>query len=560
MAADKDSEKTIAVSPEDLPTVEPEDDTVDAGATRVADAAETAVSREALTTRLPSPADPATDASAPDGIDALDDPYYAPAVLENLTTAHQPVSIPSPVESLPERKPRFPRWGIVLIVIVLLAAAGAVACLTYEQELWGGKTIPNVTGKTEEEATQLLEGLGFTVEVAYSTSDDNLGIVVGCDPVAGIRTDLSETVTITVTAERTIPKVVGMSVEEASEALAQAGAQNVLLTYLNSEQPAGTVLDVSPAEGSPFVSTDEITLTVAQAYAVPNVEGMSEEEACATLESEGLASSVTYVESDAERGTVVAVSPSVGSQVAAGSTIELSVSSPYPSSPTSLLEYFEVSPEDLSTYLSDEGYSLVYGATFVASGNALTGYESEAGDLLQITDSPESGSNAIDSVADVLAKGAGVGGVRYAFTEASLPEGGAVEDESGIHAVMEACGLSGLRDTCTQDDIVIPEEEQPQAEPEPVDEAEPKPEDGDGTEGDAGVEEETTPDEASSMHFICGLGVQDGYTWVIVIGGSGNATRVVAFVAPSAHFSSYDLEPYGGSLLDCLAYIDLFAE
>ena len=96
--------------------------------------------------------------------------------------------------------------------------------------------------------------------------------------------------------------------------------------------------------------------------------------------------------------------------------------------------------------------------------------------------------------------------------------------------------------------------------PEPVDEAEPKPEDGDGAEGDAGVEEETTPDEASSMHFICGLGVQDGYTWVIVIGGSGNATRVVAFVAPSAHFSSYDLEPYGGSLLDCLAYIDLFAE
>ena len=63
----------------------------------------------------------AVPAAAPDGIDALDSPYYAEVVPEDLTSAHQPVSIPSPVESLPERRRRLPRWGIVLIVVVLLA-------------------------------------------------------------------------------------------------------------------------------------------------------------------------------------------------------------------------------------------------------------------------------------------------------------------------------------------------------------------------------------------------------------------------------------------------------
>lgn len=526
MASTEDNEKTVAdetvmMSPEELPTtMMPESPAPSVDPAPAAGPAP-------VTGPAPAP-NPVSDLTAPDGIDALDDPYFSPVVPEDLTTAHQPVSIPSPVESLPERKRRLPCWGIALIVVVLLAAAGAVACLTYERELWGGKTIPNVVGMSADQAEGALTDLGFGVDVAYQAADENLGVVVSCDPVPGIRTDLSETVTITVTAERVIPSVVGMNVDDATHALAEAGAANVSLTYLNSEQESGTVLDVSPGEGSSFVSSDQVTLTVAQAYTVPNVAGMTTEEALAALERDGLAGSVTYVESDAERGTVVAANPDVGSEVSAGSTVELSVSSIYPSSPTSLLEYFEVESTDLATYLDDEGYTLRYGATFAAGGNAHAAYEGKGGDVLQITDAPETGSYEGDSKADVLARGAGVGGVRYAFAAASVPEGGSVESEKGLRAVMEACGLTGLRNTCTQEDAEAPNELR---------------------------ESEAFKD----AHFICGSGVQGGYTWAVLIGGTGSSTHVVALVAPSRHFSELDLSDYGGDVCDYVACTDLFA-
>ena len=470
----------------------------------------------------------AVPAAAPDGIDALDSPYYAEIVPEDLTSAHQPVSIPSPVESLPERRRRLPRWGIVLIVVVLLAAAGAGACIAYEQELWGGKTIPNVVGQSEEEATQTLSELGFTVEVAYRAADDNLGQVVSCDPVAGIRTELSQPVTITVSGERTIPSVVGMDVASATDALSAAGAENVLLTYQNSEQAAGTVLAVDPGEGSAFVSSDQVTLTIAQAFTVPPVEGMSLEDAQAALEAEGFACKVTYVESEEERGTVVRMNPAAGSEVASGSTVELSVSTPYPSSVTNLLELFEVKPADLGKYLTDEGFTLRYGALFVASGNAHAVYVSEDGDTLQITDTPETGSYSGSTSADVLGRGASVGGVRYAFSQKTLPEGGSVESEAGIRAVMEACGLEGLSDTCTQATIAVPDE--------------------------------LRENEAfKTAHFICGTGTQGGYTWAILIGGVGDSSRVVAIVAPTEHFSAADLSAFDGSVCDYVAYVDLFS-
>ena len=518
MAPEDKQDKTVMMSPDELPTT-------------VAEPA-----ADELPTTVAEPATPAADElpttvaePAQDGVDALDDPYYAPIVPDDLTMAQQPVSIPSPVESLPERKQRRPRWFIALVAVLLIAVAGAAVALTYSWELWGGKTIPSVVGQTAEDAEKTLTSLGFTVETAYRAADDDLGVVVSCDPVAGIRADLSQPVTITVTAERSIPDVVGMTVDEATAALGEAGAENVLLTYLNANDEPGTVLDVDPPANTPFISTDQVTLTIAQAYTVPNVEGMAEDDARAALDRDDLKSSVTYVESDAERGTVVKTDPEVGSEVSPGDTVKLSVSSPYPSSPTSLIEYFEVDPKNLAAYLDDEGFSLWYGAMFASGGNAHAGYQNEAGDMIQITDSPESGKNAPSSKADVLASGASVGGVRYAFTKDSLPEGGSVEGEKGLKAVMEACGFTNLKDTCTQDSVVLP----------------------DDVDADKLLK---------SAHFICGTGEQDGYTWAVLIGGTGESTRVIALAVPSEHFSGMNLSQFGGKACNYVAYVDLFTE
>ena len=488
-----------------------------------------------------------------DGIDSLDDPYFLPVIPDDLTAAHPVVSIPSPVESLPERKRRLPRWAVVLLVIALLAAAGAGVYYAYEQEIWGGKTIPSVVGLSQEEATQALEALGFTVEVATRATDDGFGTVLACDPAPGRRVDPADGVTITVAVERTVPTVVGLDVSEARQALIDAGATNIQITYTNSDQAAGTVLAVSPEEGTTFVSSDQFTLTVAQAFTVPNVEGMTLEEAQATLEAEGLQSTVTYVESSVEKNTVVSVSPSVGTVVEAGATVELSVSSPYPSSVLYLLEYFDSSPEEISAFLADEGFSIVYGGTFAASGNAHVVYEGTDGDVIQISDRPEIGTYSGSSQADVLAGGAGIGGVRYVFSSSTVPDGGTVESVSGLRAVMEACGFEGPVDWCTQDDVTIPGGTVSQESSDEEDEAE-------DADEDAGEDEdEDSSDSDSGMHFICGYGQQGDYTWAIVIGGHEGSTRVIALVAPTSHFEAIDLSDYGGSICDYIAYVTLYA-
>ena len=92
---------------------------------------------------------------------------------------------------------------------------------------------------------------------------------------------------------------------------------------------------------------------------------------------------------------------------------------------------------------------------------------------------------------------------------------------------MEACGFEGMTDLCTQDDAQLPQEL---------------------------LESELY----ETAHFVCATGRQDGYTWVVRIGGVGESTGVVAMVAPTSHFSAVDLSSFGGSVCDYVAYIDLF--
>ncbi len=479
------------------------------------------------------------------GADAPDD-AASPTDLDDLTAVQAPVSIKSPVKSLPERKRRIPRWAIAVLAVVLVAVAAAAVWYTYEQELWGGKTVPSVVGLTQEEAVEALEGLGFEVSIESVLADENIGVVLACSPLEGERVDPADGITLTVAAQRTIPQVVGMDVEDAQDALAEVGAQNILLTYQNSEEASGTVLSVTPGEGEAFTSEDQITLVVARPYTVPGVLGMTLEEAEAELTAAGLVTSVTYVSSDDDKGTVVSTDPGVGEQVEAGATVTLSVATPLPSEPYDLLAYFDAIPMALAAYLEEEGFTLSYGSTYVSSGNARVAYIGASGDLLQIMNNPENGRYSGDSQADVLSWGASVGGVRYSFSAKTLPNGADVESVSGVRAVMAACGFEGLLDTCTQDDLEALE-------------AEDEDSDTEETEDEESDANDSNTRGTTGYHFICGYGRQGDYTWAVIIGGYGDDTHVVALVAPTSHFSSIDLTPYGGSVCAYIAYVDQYA-
>ena len=481
--------------------------------------------RAAQTTVLPDSA-PTTVAPAPaaaptpDGIDVLGDPYASPVDLGDLTTARRPVDLESPVKST--KKKGLPIWGVVLAVIFVLAAMGAGAWYTYEHEYWGGHTVPLVVGLDQQTATERLEDAGFKVTVVESAADDGIGTVIACDPEPGKRAETKGGATITVAVARTIPQVTGQPMEDAQQALLAAGAVNIHIQPVNSDAAAGTVVSVEPAEGTEFKSTDEITLSVATPYVVPSVVGKNVDEAKAAIEKAGLTAHVNFVKSEKPHNEVIETSPEAGTQASEGDTVELQVSSPYPDDVEALAQYFSCTSSEVAKYMEDEKYALTYGSTF-SNGDAHAVYTGQSGNMITFTANPEVGSYAGNKSDDVLAAGAPISGVRYVYAPGAAPQGALSESADGVRAVMNACGFTGLKETCTASDL------------------------------------EGLGYAADGRHFICAFGEDWQSSWAVLIGGPEGQTNVVAMAFLKSRYSgAVDLSQFGNSPAKLIAYANLY--
>ena len=479
-----------------------------------------AVQTSVLPDSAPTTAAPTAAAPAPDGIDALGDPYVSPVDLGNLTTARRPVDLESPVKST--KKKGLPIWGVVLAIVFALAAMGAGAWYAYEHEYWGGHTVPLVIGLDQQTATERLEAAGFKVTVVESPADDGIGAVLACDPEPGKRAETKGGATITVAVARTIPQVTGQPMEDAQQALLAAGAVNIHIQPVNSDAEAGTVVSVDPAEGTEFKSTDEITLSVATPYVVPSVVGKNVDEAKAAVEKAGLTAHVNFVKSEKPHNEVIETSPDAGTQASEGDTVELQVSSPYPDAVEALAQYFSCTSSEVAKYMEDEKYTLTYGSTF-SNGDAHAVYTGQNGNMITFTANPEVGSYAGNKSDDVLAAGAPISGVRYVYASGAAPQGALSETGDGVRAVMYACGFTGLKETCTASDL------------------------------------EGLGYAAEGRHFICAFGEDWQSSWAVLIGGPEGQTNVVAMAFLKSRYSgAVDLSQFGNSPAKFIAYANLY--
>lgn len=228
----------------------------------------------------------------------------------------------------PEARPKKSVGRRVCVVVLCLAvAAAAVAAGTYRLELWGGKAVPDVVGKTQTDAEYMLDSKGFSVRVLQVPSDETEGIVLLTDPGAGGRLEDGSEVVIHVSVMHTLPNVVGYDVADAQSELAAEGYETVTLHTEPSGEAEGTVLAMSPQEGSRARTTDEVVLTVAGPYTVPSVEGLSYDEAVSVLEEAGYAPYAVYVaDNSVEDGTVLGTDPAAQSKLDPGSSVALNVS------------------------------------------------------------------------------------------------------------------------------------------------------------------------------------------------------------------------------------------
>ncbi|WP_302964222.1 PASTA domain-containing protein [uncultured Adlercreutzia sp.] len=204
--------------------------------------------------------------------------------------AARKASAPSGNAAAAASRARAPRakWPIAMAAVVVLALAGAAAAWgTYAAEMWGGKTVPSVVGMTRDEAVAALEAEAFAVEATEVKSDEAAGTVLSESPSGGSRIEEGSTIALEVAVPRIVPEVAGLSQQEAADALAAEGLSVVEVGEEKSNEAAGTVLAVTPEAGSEVLSTDTITLTVAVPFTVPDVAGLDADAAKEALAAEG---------------------------------------------------------------------------------------------------------------------------------------------------------------------------------------------------------------------------------------------------------------------------------
>jgi serine/threonine-protein kinase len=187
-------------------------------------------------------------------------------------------------------------------------------------------TVPDVTGKTEDEARSELEGKGFNVEVESkeSTSDDE-GTVLNQDPKGDSKAAKGATVTITVAkapAEVTVKNVVGQDVNAAKKTLQDQGFKVVTQTQESSDVTENQVISQNPTAGSTAQVGDTVTLVIATpptTTALPNVVGQTLANAKSALADLNLNLQVSGSNND--DAIVTGTNPTAGTAVKDGDTV-----------------------------------------------------------------------------------------------------------------------------------------------------------------------------------------------------------------------------------------------
>ena len=231
-------------------------------------------------------------------------------------------------------------FGAVFTAIVLLAA-GVFIYRTVDRGSATSVTIPDVTNRTQAEASQLLLDLGLT-PIPNAVINDAVGddIVYAQDPPATATGHQGDVVTITYNPAKqlqTVPPIQGLSVESATQLLAPLGLQLVIFEVRNDPLvPLNQIITQNPLANEQVRSGSQISVVVSGGTGgsnIPNIEGQVSSAAEQLLKSSPYNFVVTITaepSATVEKGRAIRTDPAIGTPLPAGSPIALIVSSGSP--------------------------------------------------------------------------------------------------------------------------------------------------------------------------------------------------------------------------------------
>ncbi|SHE26645.1 Stk1 family PASTA domain-containing Ser/Thr kinase [Actinomyces glycerinitolerans] len=265
--------------------------------------------------------------------------------------AEAAAAAPSPQEQTPaeEEEQTRRRWWVWALVLVALIALGTLLGLYASGVLGRGPeptptpsatavAVPSVSGMSESDAQSAIENLGLVYEKGDDVNSDTIdaGLAVSSDPGEGTSVLLGSTVTVhfsSGSAMVSVPDVSGQSQADARTAITNAGLSvGDVTTEDSTEVASGAVIRTDPVAGTSVERGSSVSLVVSSGKTtVPNVIGMTQDEAQSAITAAGLTYNSSTVEgttddeSKDDQYIVTAVDPSEGNSVDANSSVTLTI-------------------------------------------------------------------------------------------------------------------------------------------------------------------------------------------------------------------------------------------
>jgi serine/threonine-protein kinase len=203
--------------------------------------------------------------------------------------------------------------------------------------------LPNVVGKTFENASAILQKAGFPAQQGETRFHKTLpaNIVLQEDPPAGSRQKRGTAVVLALSGGQRsaeVPVTTNMSQQQARISIENTGLTLGTVTEQLADQPRGLVIASSPPAGTKVQLPGSVDIVLSKGPAVvqvPDLYGRSVGEARSMIEQLGLR--IAGISRDTSslqpENTVIRQLPSAGQTVSAGGPVSLTVSH-FPPPPT----------------------------------------------------------------------------------------------------------------------------------------------------------------------------------------------------------------------------------
>jgi serine/threonine-protein kinase len=258
-----------------------------------------------------------------------------------MTNTVPPATVPPDevYRELEEDEPKS-QLPFILTAFGLLVTLGVLFFIMWTN-LGGGaeepETIPvrNVFGLQEQEAIDLLESDGLTVNRQVENSDTvEAGIAIRTEPPAGDMVEVGSEIALFISAgtERIpVPPVVGMTEEDARQTIQDAGLQVGDVTRRpDPDHDEGIVIESNPVAGVEIGAAIPVHLVVSsgpEEVTIPDVTDMTERDAITELTQLGLLFNVDEeFSNEVVRDVVIRQDPAAGTEAIVGDTVLLVVS------------------------------------------------------------------------------------------------------------------------------------------------------------------------------------------------------------------------------------------